>query len=301
MFGETDEAAIEAGELDGEGELDDILAGEVRGATPRKCDDRGIPAREPRRAIGKVACSQASAFGVADPLGVLKKARERALDMLDSTIDQLLNARTAVCAGATAAPPLLSPIAFCWLNDGLGVNTDDIRVWTAGTFEPVRSIAEVMRRLVRVRNLLGSSGLRYSCTSPNCGQGWWAFTTALDNAGNCLPRISMLLIRLCRPFWIARNGVSEATQAEFRAQTLIHEASHITHCNVAERGRTIAVPERLSESVGATNGSPLDPHFVDSCLGTGRCRDLIGGAGVAQGEIWGPRRFCSAAAPVGDG
>lgn len=258
------------------------------GPTARKCDDRGIPAREPRQAIGKVACSQASAFGVADPLGALKKARERALDMLDNTIDQLLNARKAVCAGATPAPPLLSAIGFCWLKDGLGVNTNDIRVWTAGTFEPLRSTAEVIRRLVRVRNLLGSRGLRYSCTSPNCGPGWWAFTSALDDAGKCLPGTPMMLIRLCRAFWIARDGVSEATQAEFRAQTLIHEASHITHCNVVERGQTIAVPECLSQFVAATNGSPLDPNFVDSCVGTGRCRDLIGGPGAAQGETWGP-------------
>jgi hypothetical protein len=97
----------------------------------------------------------------------------------------------------------------------------------------------------------------------------------------------MMLIRLCRAFWIARDGVSEATQAEFRAQTLIHEVSHITHCNVAETGRTIAVPECLSQFVAATNGSPLDPNFVDSCVGTGRCRDLIGGTGVSQLESGG--------------
>ncbi|HEY2148242.1 MAG TPA: hypothetical protein VGH32_09915 [Pirellulales bacterium] len=251
---------------------------------PRKCDERGIPAREPRRPIGKIAGSKASVLGVADPIGVLKRARERALDMLDGTIDQLLNARKAVCAGATPAPPLLSPIAFCWLKDGVGVNTDEIRVWTAGPFEPLRSIAEVIRRLVRVRNLLGSSGLRYSCTSPNCGTAW-AFTTAHIAAGKCTP---MMLIRLCRPFWIAGDGVSEATQAEFRAQTLIHEASHITHCNVAETGRTIAVPECLSQFVAATNDGPLDPNFVDRCVRTGRCRDLIGGTGVSQLESGGP-------------
>jgi hypothetical protein len=251
---------------------------------PRKCDERGIPAREPRRPIGKIACNQASAHGVADPIGVLKRARERALDMLDSTIDQLLNARKAVCAGAMPAPPLLSAIAFCWLKDGLGVNTDEIRVWTAGAFEPLRSIAEVIRRLVRVRNLLGSSGLRYSCTSPDCDTGTWAFTRARDDAGNCLPRTPVMLIRLCRPFWKARDGVKEADQAEFRAQTLIHEASHITHCNVAETGRTIAVPECLSQFVAATNDGLLDPNFVDRCVRTGRCRDLIGGTGVSQLE-----------------
>ena len=151
------------------GELEDELEGEARelevlstpqGSAARKCDYRGIPEREPVRALGRVACTQLSAHNVADPISVLKKARARALNMLDNTVDKLLNARKAVCDGATSAP--LDSIIRCWLKNGLGVNTDDIRVWTAGTFEPVRSVAEVIRRLVRVRNLIGSSRLRYS-------------------------------------------------------------------------------------------------------------------------------------------
>src|SRR5262249_15240668 len=126
------------------------------GPNPRRCDDRGIPAREPPQAIGKVACTQVSAHGVAEPISILNKARQRALDMLNNTIDELVNARKAVCTGATPAWPLLGDITLCWLKNGLGVNVGNIRVWTAGTFEPLRSIAEVIRRLVRVRNLIGS-------------------------------------------------------------------------------------------------------------------------------------------------
>src|SRR5262245_6388316 len=262
------------------------------GPNPRKCDDRGIPAREPRRAFGKVACTQSSAHGVADPIGVLKKARERALDMLDNTIDELVNARRAVCAGATPAPPLLGDITICWLKNGLGVNTDDIRVWTAGTFEPIRSVAEVIRRLVRVRNLIGSSGLRYSCTGALCAPNpaWWAYTTPYDAAGNCLPGTPLMLIRLCRPFWIAgtlTNGtpVRADVHAEFQAQTIIHEASHLTHCTGDLRGRTIGAAECLAQFVAATNGSWLDPRFVDLCVGTERCRAETT---VFQGESSGP-------------
>ena len=264
----------------------------------RKCDDRGIPVREPRRAIGKVACSESSAHGVVNPINVLKKARERALDMLDNTLDELANARRAVCAGAAPAWPLLGDITICWLKNGLGVNTDDIRVWTAGTFEPIRSVAEVIRRLVRVRNLLGSSGLRYSCTSPRCETGEWAFVTARDaTTGNCLPGTPLMLIRLCEAFWVPAllrnekppNGkrVPKEVHAEFQAQTLIHEASHLTHCNDKEQGRTIAVPECLAQFVAATNGSPLDSHFVDRCVGTNRCRQPLGGAEVIQRETLG--------------
>jgi hypothetical protein len=239
--------------------------------TARQCDSRGIPARVARRPIGKIVCSKASAYGVDDPVGVIKRARERALDMLDTTIDQLLSVRKAVCAGAPPAPPLLSPLAFCWLKDGFSINVDDIRVWTAGTFEPFRSIAEVIRRLVRVRNELGSSGLRYSCTSPRCKPRYWAFT-------RCLPRTPLMLIRLCRLFWVP-EGTDQQTHAEFQAQTLIHETSHLTHCNDRESGRTIAVPECLTQFVAITNDSPLDPCFVDACAGTDECRKLLGGNG----------------------
>src|SRR5262245_32752765 len=201
---------VPAGELEGGAELEEELEDEAaelellspEGPIARKCDGRGIPVKEPRRAIGKVACTQSSAHGVADPISVLKKARERALDMLDNTIDELANARKAVCAGATPAWPLLGDITICWLKNGLGVNTDDIRVWTAGTFEPIRSVAEVIRRLVRVRNLLAGSGLRYSCTSPSCTSGEWAFVRARDPiTGNCLPGTPLMLIRLCEAFW----------------------------------------------------------------------------------------------------
>src|SRR5262245_24557608 len=108
---------LEEGFEDEAGELELLSPG---GPKPRNCDERGIPAREPRRAIGKVACTQPSAHGVADPIGVLKKVRERALDMVDNTIDELVNARRAVCAGATPAWPLLGDITICWLKNGLG-------------------------------------------------------------------------------------------------------------------------------------------------------------------------------------
>jgi hypothetical protein len=98
-----------------------------------------------------------------------------------------------------------------------------------------------------------------------------------------------MLIRLCEAFWVPRllpneppNGkrVRGDVHAEFQAQTIIHEASHLTHCNDKERGHTIAVPECLAQFVAATNGSWLDPDFVDRCVGTERCRQPLGGAKV---------------------
>jgi hypothetical protein len=260
------------------------------GPNARSCDDARIPKIEPVRPLGRVACTQASAHNTPNPLGVLSKARHRALDMLHNTISELVNARRAVCAGATPAWPLLGDATLCWLNRGLGVNTDNIRVWTAGSFEPIRSVAEVIRRLIRVRNLIGSSGLRYSCTSPDCATDDWAFVRARDQiTGECLPGTPLMLIRLCKNFWDSGplpNGepVPAEVQAEFQAQTIIHEASHLTHCNDKHRGHTIAVPECLAQFVAATNGSWLDSEFVKDCIGTKPCRQPAGGVEVFQRE-----------------
>ncbi len=247
----------------------------------RVCSDRGIPGRIPIPAkvptIGKVKCTKAQAFGETDPFNVISRAVKRALEMLDNTISELVNARKAVCGGATPAWPLLGDITLDWLRNRLGVCIDDIRVWTSDTFTN-RSIAEVIRRLVRVRNLIGSNGLRYSCSSPDCDPGDWAFVRVLDGAGKCLPRTPLMLIRLCRGFWepaiVDRQTgarVPPKVHAEFQAQTIIHEASHLTHCNHKHSGSTIAVPECLAQFVAATNNSPLDPTFITSCATTNRC------------------------------
>jgi len=57
------------------------------------------------------------------------------------------------------------------------------------------SVAEVIRRLMRVRNLIGSNELRYSCSSPQCVPEFWAFVIDRDAAGNCLPGTPQMLIR----------------------------------------------------------------------------------------------------------
>jgi hypothetical protein len=267
------------------------------GPSPRGCKN-GIPRREPITPVEvtsrKVLCRNPvrgvrPPFGV-NPLGQIRAAAARAVAMLDNTIRQLLHARTAVCRGAVPAAAPLSTIARDWLRNRLSVCIDNPRVWTAGTFVN-GSVAEVIRRLVRVRNLIARNELLYICNPAPCGSevpcdpGTWAFTCLpADNAGNCLPGPAgtpRSIIRLCRPFWEpARlpsppnppgSRVPVATHAEFQAQTVIHEASHLTHCTEDKRGRTIGVAECLAQFVAATNNSPLDPTFDDRCARTDRC------------------------------
>jgi hypothetical protein len=245
-------------------------------STPRTCDNRRIPERATARAVtpSKISCANRTVFGVADPVGVVSRAVARALEMLDNTIGELVNARSAVCAGATPAWPLLGDITADWLRNRLGVCIDDIRVWTAGTFVN-RSVAEVIRRLMRVRNLIASNGIRYVCSGPLCSPSDWAYVL-IDPTCRQTPAS---IVRLCRAFWVPEHGVDPNDHAEFQAQTIIHEASHLYHCTVDVRGSTIGVAECLAQFVAATNGSPIDPAFAARCVATNRCGRA--GAGVS--------------------
>ncbi|HKY46077.1 MAG TPA: M35 family metallo-endopeptidase [Pyrinomonadaceae bacterium] len=245
---------------------------------PRVCNNRRIPNRTPVRVVtaARFTCTPALAFGAADPFATLARAVARAIEMLDNTIGELVNGRAAVCAGQPPAFPLFGDMTLEWLNR-LGVCTDDIRVWTAGTFVN-RSVAEVIRRLVRARNLIASNHLRYICGSTHCTDGTWALVFPFDAAGDCLPGTPPLVIRLCRRFWVRNPDVTADVHAEFQAQTIIHEASHLTHCTGDRRGTTIGVAECLTQLVAATNGSPLDPLFVDLCGRSTRCGPVAAGA-----------------------
>src|SRR5262249_36744028 len=112
-----------------------------------------------------------------------------------------------------------------------------------------------------------------------CKPNFWAFVGVRDAAGNCLPGTPQMLIRLCRSFWVPKPRVDPKDHAEFQAQVIIHEASHLTHCTRDPTGSTIGVAECLRQFVAATNGSRLYQGFETRCLVTDRC---AGAAAAAQ-------------------
>ncbi|MCI0428104.1 MAG: hypothetical protein L0Z46_08825 [Nitrospiraceae bacterium] len=265
---------------------------------PQPCDDRGIPDRmtivpfTPNR----VRCAKV-VFGEADPAGVISRAVARAIEMLDNTIGELVNARSRVCQGDPPAWPLLGDITLCWLKNGLSVNVDDIRVWTSGTFVN-RSVAEVIRRLRRIRNLIASNVIRYVCNGsrydpakpPPCGPRVWAWVwlpLPCPDPTRRVPRI----VHLCRDFWVPKAGVDPKVHAEFQAQTVIHEAAHLYYCITHDKpSRTIGGAECVSQFVAATNGGPIDPDFTKFCARAVQCHPSgaagqpgISGLGFAAG------------------
>lgn len=257
--------------------------------TQRRCNNRHLPNIGPSTEVtpGRVACGT-----VTDPAGVIRRATIRAVEMLDSTIGELVNARNRVCAGEPPVP-ILRDITAYWLRNRLSVCIDDIRVWTAGTFENIRSVAEVIRRLIRVRNLIASNTIRYVCNphATSCGvcmPGEWAFVCI---SRPCPKGAVPTIVYLCKSFWVSAVRADstltpqeiQETHAEFQAQTIIHEASHLYHCtrDPERGGSTIGVAECLSQFVAATNGSPIDCGFAAACVRTNRC-GAADGAGAGE-------------------
>jgi hypothetical protein len=230
----------------------------------------------------RVTCTnQQQVFGIHNPETVVATAVARAIEMIDNTIAELVHARQRVCAGEPPAWPLLGDITADWLRNRLGICIDDIRVWTAGTFVN-GSVAEVIRRLVRIRNLIASNVIRYVCNDAACSPGEWAFVLIVNpTACKVTPAT---IIHLCRNFWVAGAGVTPTDHAEFQAQTILHEASHLFHCTVDAKGSSIGVAECLAQFVAATNGGPIDPHFAARCVPTTRCASRGSGLGAADSD-----------------
>jgi hypothetical protein len=259
---------------------------------PPACNNQSIPPTrplitvQPLTAHKVLACRPSNAFNVANPFDVLTQAVARAVAMLDNTINRLVTARAAVCQGTAPTPALLDDPSWTFMRRRLNVCVDDPQVWRAGAFTNL-SVAEIIRRLARVRDLIASNGILYICNPANCddgggcGPGTWAFVCMFCDGG---PERSV--IRLCHDFWIAGQGVSAADHAEFQAQTIIHEASHLYYCTVDRPpnqpnwfGFTIGVAECLTQFVAISNGAPIDPDFVAHCTESNRCVVPAAGAG----------------------
>jgi peptidoglycan hydrolase-like protein with peptidoglycan-binding domain len=236
--------------------------------TPRNCDNDKMPS--PSGVNRALTSARVQCPTRADAQRILAPVIKKAVEMLNHTIAELTHARDAACRGEPLGWPNLREVTACWLKYKLGVCIDDPATWIAGTFSS-GSVAEVIRRLVRPRDLLASNEIVYICdqTCKKPSTIAWTHVANRDKDGQlrCIPGAPDRKIHLCPPFWTD-------AQAPFREQTLIHEAVHLTHCAAAEDTGTrvsIGSPECLAQFVAATNLQALDPDFAERCGFTKRC------------------------------
>jgi hypothetical protein len=232
---------------------------------PRSSDPKNIPAVAPRRkppipTPEKIFCPNPIP-NVFDPVLLIQARVADAIDMLDETIRQLVEARTRKCRGEPAR--LLARTAL-WLRDRMSVCIDDIRVWTAGSREPIRSVAEVIRRLIRVRNELATNQVRFMCER-TCDTGVRAFVVT----GQTTP---VELVHLCPSFWQRASDATPREHSQWQVQTIIHEVSHLTHdTDDPGRGRTVGVANCISGLVLIANGRQPNPNLESKCVPTSIC------------------------------
>lgn len=284
-------STLSASNLESEAEM---FATPASGPAP-VCNDKGLPTPSP--GFKSVSGARIQCPGRGDAQRILGTVIGNAVQMLDNTIAELTRARQASCQGKPLGYPNLSDVTACWLRYKLGVCIDDLSAWTAGTFDP-KSVAEVIRRLVRPRDLLASNEIVYVCEQ-TCNPGVNARTIPMEHGPNntvrCIQGSPDRIIHLCPRFW-------EDAHAPFREQTIIHETVHLTHCGDEDAGIGVSIgsPECLAQFVVATNGKGLDPDFVGRCGFTNRCGAIppdavhrhcgaiVGTAGVLPD--WGPTR-----------
>jgi hypothetical protein len=246
-----------------------------------------IPEKYRLRAKNRLTKGRVNCSTQADAVRILRTTIARAVEMLDNTIGELVRAREAACRGEPLGWPALGDVTACWLKFRLGVCIDDLSAWTKGAFRKSKNeptpVAEVIRRLIRPRNLLATNQITYTCDCARCNAGDNACVIVCHD-GKCIPTPDRI-IHLCPPFWRDEH-------APFREQTLIHEAVHLTHCaphgtcanSTTQRATGIGWPECLAQFVVATNGKRLDPVQRGRCGFTKRC------GAVSEGCRQGTRR-----------
>ena len=217
----------------------------------------------------KVSCAKYNrsypifkAIGTKDPVAVLEKVSQRAVQMLNNTIAEMTRIRERVRAGDPLGFPLVSDQLAWSLKTRMLMPITDRNAWIGkGTPANRRTAELIIRWLGNIRKIIAGGYLNYRCLddtrradgSAICGPTTWAWVFC-----------DKYRINLCRRFWQAKTGINDAKHFEFQAQTIIHEASHIYYCT-EDSGLGPGAAECISQFVADANGSPIDDDFVGTC------------------------------------
>jgi hypothetical protein len=185
-----------------------------------------------------------------DPVNVIRAASERAIRFLDDTIGELSRTQERIRQGEPAAWPTISDTVARSLRERFGLNPEDHEVWTtAGNLTSGGSgtITLLLTRLRRVREILVSGWIRFTCISADCGLDDWAFAY-----------VGKYRVYLCRLFW--ENGASVDDQA----LTILHEAFHI-YFGATDSGRTLWNAHCIEQFVADFNEVTIQADFSASC------------------------------------
>ncbi|MEK6337411.1 MAG: DUF4157 domain-containing protein [Acidobacteriota bacterium] len=192
-----------------------------------------------------------------NPVAVITAANTRAIEMLDSVIDELQGTRNSIVGGAEASFPTVSDGLATQLANRFHLDAGNRAIWT-GRGEG--TIDVLIRRLRGARQILNDGAMRYQCLGganvnftfggvPCVGPGCGGQTRAVSCTG-----ASRLV--LCAPFW--------GDTADDQAATLMHECFHIYFGNIGDAGN-LANAHCYEQLVFDFNGVAINPLFVGAC------------------------------------
>jgi hypothetical protein len=210
--------------------------------------------------------------GGVTPADYLEKVVQRAVELINHTVDELKRVRVRILAGDPIKPPLLRTVVSDSLARRMNIRAEDRAAWKgAGP----GSVGLVIRWLGRMGELLASGDLRYTCLSKDptgCTPTARAWTFApLHEDFHKDPPLDFFHIRLCEHFWTLPkdkdgNTVSPKVKFEFQAQTLMHEVSHIFYSTLDDIKVGPWIAECLLHFVAETNGIDTDFELGDQCV-----------------------------------
>ena len=192
-------------------------------------------------------------MGTDDPVGVIRQAVDKAVEVLDATIGELEHARGRIVdEGQPAAWPTISDHTAASLRTRMLLDPADPAVWTG---EGPRTVFFLVRWLKNIRKILAGGQIKYTCIDGDC--------SSSSQWGAAIP--GEYRIYLCRRWWRGDAGQSDDVKLLNRASTLIHEASHIYYSTQDDTGRGIWRADCLEQLVSDLSGQHMPAAFEESC------------------------------------
>jgi len=219
-----------------------------------------------RTPADKVSCANhtplvipGTGVSIADPVGVITAAEDRANEMFDDVISELDFTRQRILGGAPVAWPTISDA----LAEGLvlmGLDPDDPAVWTAPNGTGLRSVPLLLRRLRLIRGTIGAGSFFFFCL----GTGMTRLGTCLPPAGNpdiCTGAVlttcpGQFFTAMCPDFW--------SLSAENQAARIVHESAHNFALFIGHAGR-FTNAECFARLIQVYAGVPIAEQRVDLC------------------------------------
>ena len=226
-----------------------------RFAWPEEFPEEDLPVRANFVDCNRPNAATAAITG-ADPVGTIRKANARAIELLDTAITQLRSTRQRIVAGAAAGFPTVSDAAGQALQNRFGLDANTRAIWTSTA---ARSVHILIRRMLGARQILADGWMRYTClgaptvTLGACAGSGCPADRPARRAVSCGGHSRIVL---CRAWW--------ADNVTDQASTLMHECFHIYFAFIQDAG-VFANAHCYEQLVLDLNGLAPQPGFEHAC------------------------------------